>query len=325
MTSLTELLDTGGAQALLPLLDLAAGRAALRHVNAPVATVAFERLQVHCEPARADFVRVDAAVDATGASSVLVRLVAWRDDVSSRACVRLCTAWATFVAIDEHSRRPSRNVPPLRVVDPAGVRRRLFFTRLRHSLAQQRADCTEIDAVIAAVPRVPPGLEVESVPLDATMTALTKQFLPRNENFSGVVFGGDVLQTLAHFAIHTARRTTRGGVAAIVSIDRFTFQLPVNAKTELRANARATAAHGDIVSVAISATLDGRPSHEAAFSIRVSGGARICLDPSGASPEARAAFAQAITFERLIDIAEQDELFRTGEELARVNILSIEC
>ncbi len=105
------------AGAILDLMDVAAGRAAMMHAGCAVVTLSFDRVDLVHPIIHLDLVRLDGRVVAVGRSSMMVAVEVTRQDPATRDFVPIQHSYVTMVAIDERAPpqpRHSRTGPGLR-------------------------------------------------------------------------------------------------------------------------------------------------------------------------------------------------------------------
>lgn len=88
---------------LLEWMDEAAEIAAARYARRVVVTVAMEQVAFIQPVHVGDLVRIEAATDRVGRTSIAVRVMAWRESVDGTAVVA-CAARLTYVALDATGR-----------------------------------------------------------------------------------------------------------------------------------------------------------------------------------------------------------------------------
>jgi acyl-CoA hydrolase len=71
-----------------------------------------------------------------------------------------------------------------------------------------------------------------------TAALFSKQYLPRHENFGGVVFGGDVLLVLERAAVYCGKRFTRASHVQCIAVYDVHFKLPIKPTSMLLVAAR---------------------------------------------------------------------------------------
>lgn len=148
---------------------------------------------------------------------------------------------------------------------------------------------------------------VPSVCINRTTITIKKQFMPRHLNFAGIVFGGDILQTLESAATTAAGRLlSTKGTPVTARIRSLIFIRPVKPKQLMIVQASVVASWSSTVCVMIRASVDDPfdktilPSHAGVFFItnnfqndqvdsndRVSCGVRVRVDegPDGNSKD----------------------------------------
>lgn len=106
-----------------------------------------------------------------------------------------------------------------------------------------------------------------------TLLRIRRQFLPRNLNFAGKVFGGDILTMLDRAAVACAARVLNGPCVTR-RVHTLAFWEPVEAQIALQVEALVVAVRKAVVCVSVRAVLDHRhdgmdltPSHAGIFLI----------------------------------------------------------
>lgn len=110
-----------------------------------------------------------------------------------------------------------------------------------------------------------------TVPASGTRIRIRKQFLPRNLNFRGVVFGGDILSSLDRVAVSCATRLLN--TACVTRRVRcLSFWKPIEPRIALQIDATAVATGPSVVCVFVQTLVDHRhdgvdmiPSHAGVF------------------------------------------------------------
>lgn len=164
-------------------------------------TVSLDHGEVLAPLARGDFLRVEATVVAVGSSSLTLRVVARKE----RAAVagkgrpgfaRFFEAQMTFVAVDGKG-RPLRAVPELEIAEGKegeAVGRLQAEVKAAKVVVRERADRAQ-GLRQGCVPGVGEALDEFSdireslMSIDDSRVEFRKQYLPRHENFGGIVFG----------------------------------------------------------------------------------------------------------------------------------------
>ena len=88
---------------LMEWMDGAAEIAAARYAQRVVVTVAMEQVTFTRSVQMGDLVRIEAAIDRVGRTSIRVQVTAWRETVDGTTMVA-CAARLTFVALDANGR-----------------------------------------------------------------------------------------------------------------------------------------------------------------------------------------------------------------------------
>ena len=120
-------------------MDIVAAKVALNHSRNGVATVSFD--EVELSPILSgDLVKVEGKLVATGSSSMVVEVTAYKKDMLSRCFEMVQHSFVTMVAIDRQH-RPWRNVPPL-VTETEEEKRKLkeFEKRKERSLLWEKQE-----------------------------------------------------------------------------------------------------------------------------------------------------------------------------------------
>lgn len=173
-------------------------------------------------------------------------------------------AQLTFVAIDPKAKRPYKNVPKLH--DPANPSVAALAAEVQADKAASRAvdaSIAKLDARDAGNGHVPgderppaPPPTPSSVTIDHTLVELRKQYLPRHENFGGIVFGGDLLMLLERAALYCARRFSGRKVVSCVRMHSIHFRLPVEPAFLLVTRARVVRVGEYAVDVEVVGSID---------------------------------------------------------------------
>lgn len=302
-----ELLHLG---AVMDLVDLCAGRAAYAYMEGPVVTVSVDRGILLAPLWQGDLVKVEARVVLVGASSLTVETITSREDLSQMHCAQgldhdavgqdgfdqglvqqkpypfqVCfSAQLTFVAIDKGSGRPYKNVPPLSTGDHNGSKSRAeHASKFKESLrsldrqlkiadAQEPCDGNHLSCEYAQDAKH--YKRTRWMALSDTECVLSKQYLPRHENFGGLVFGGDILMLLERAAIYCARRYCGAARVLCLALYGVHFKLPVQPTALLRTTARVVLVRRFCMEIEVkmqidrsSEGLDEQLSHVAYFTV----------------------------------------------------------
>lgn len=312
-TTLCEILNGTGTAPLsevLDLLDLAAGRTAFRHVGGMTVTVSFEDLKLESRIPRGAMVRASARVIAVGKSSVLLRVFAEVEDLTTRKFRWCVSAYATFVALAKTPEMRSQlHVPALADCDAEEAAR---GSKEKKRLSATRAAMSHIGGLDAGSLKVDLsncGLASgETVRASEAEVAFQKQYLPRHKNFSGMVFGGDLLETMERVATYCGRRFVRGaGTVHCVGIKYFNFIQPIEPMNLWCLRGRVAAVMGSVVYVEVSAAIDKEhngidlvPSNEGLFALQLTDDdgkpveCKVSLGLDGADVDAMRAHRKAV-------------------------------
>lgn len=194
-----ELLPLGS---LYELLDLAAGRCAHLFVGGAVVTVSLDHGELTAPLLRGDFVQVSARVVAVGSSSLTLRVRVCKERAAvagrGRPAFTPCfDSQLTFVAIDRETGRPRKGVPKIEAgagEEGDAVRRVEEEVLAEKAAARERVMSAE---GLRAKARDELGAGVDEfanmrecrMSIDDSLVEFRKQYLPRHENFGGIVFG----------------------------------------------------------------------------------------------------------------------------------------
>lgn len=253
---------------VLALIDMAAGRCASTFSLGSVVTGCFDEVVVLRVPRHGDVVTAQADVVAVGRCSVLVRVVTevdvlGKDGIETEVLAKCLT---TFVAIDNGK----------------GVVRKID-TRLEHNVVMDsprgKVDAEVLQGEFKAARKVLleedvrtlVGLADTRVSLSGlneqrptrelrvadTRIVVRKQYLPRHLNHSGVVFGGDILDTLDTVAVSCARRASLGTARfATVAIKGLSFLKPTELIKVLQVEAIVVASSQRFMAVVVRTFID---------------------------------------------------------------------
>jgi acyl-CoA hydrolase len=106
---------------LMHMVDIAAALAGHRHSRSYIVTAAVDHLDF-LHPARmGQFVVLKSSVNRVWNTSMEIGVKAFAEDILSGKRLHICSAYLTFVALDEHGNR--RAIPPVIPEGPEEVRR----------------------------------------------------------------------------------------------------------------------------------------------------------------------------------------------------------
>lgn len=107
-----------------------------------------------------------------------------------------------------------------------------------------------------------------------TQITIRKQYLPRHRNFTGVIFGGDVLETLEKSALACVHRMQGGGDFRTIGMRGVSFLKPVDVRVAVEVQATIVSCTEHVVTVMVNSFLDEEhdgsrmvPSHRGVFHI----------------------------------------------------------
>ncbi len=108
-------------------------------------------------------------------------------------------------------------------------------------------------------------------PAETEITVM-RQFMPRNLNQAGTIFGGDVLQWMDRVATYTARHFTRNRHMVTIAMNRIFFKQPIYPTDLVELTARVVYVRHFTLEVAIDvklqrATGEELPSHSGYFTV----------------------------------------------------------
>ena len=101
------------AGAILDLMDVLAGRIAIRHSGSSVATISFDRVDLTYPILHQDLVRLEGQLVAVGNSSMTIEVQGYRKHLTMRQFMPIQRSYITMVAIHEVG-KPNRDIPGLR-------------------------------------------------------------------------------------------------------------------------------------------------------------------------------------------------------------------
>ncbi len=253
-TTLDEILSGDGVASLvdvLDLMDLACGRTAYRHSGKVVVTASFEQLRLLAPIPRGAHVRVSSRIVATGRTSLLLRVQAEAEDISTLKYTPIVEAYSTFVCVAKDG---NSEVPILDPVDESG-------TTMKARLSSTRKHFARIEKLASPLPAIRGDLVGDSkdvLPAASGVLVVSKQYLPRHQNFAGAVFGGDLLETTTRVASYAAARLSRGLCTSpqCIALKYFSFVKPMMPLNLWRITARVAAIRGAVIYVEVRADID---------------------------------------------------------------------
>ena len=218
------------AGAILDLIDMISGRIAHRHSGSQVTTLSFDRVDLVYPIHHMDLVRLDGNMVAVGNSSMLICVQGYRKDSHTRAFLPIQRAYVTFVAIDAN-RRANRDIPGLRYASADDEAIRAEGEQLKQRSAawvRMQAEGLNMGPLRAEAVEQPLNRDKTEylTPLE-TEIVVTRQFMPRNLNQAGTIFGGDILNWMDRVATYTARHFTRNPHVVTIAMNRIFFRQPI--------------------------------------------------------------------------------------------------
>lgn len=246
------------AGAILDLMDVVAGRAAMLHSGTPVVTLSFDRVDLVHPIIHLDLVRLDAYVADVGRSSITVGVDVTRQDAFTRDFMPIQRSYVTMVAIDAQ-RRPDRNIPGLaleseeeRTLNAEALAHkelsRQWVEMHEHARARGTLSVADVEEPINRDKR-------EFLAPAETEVKVRRVFMPRNLNILGTIFGGDILMWMDRVATYTARLFTRNRHVVTLSMNRILFKQPIFATDLVEAIARVVYVRRYTLEVEIDVTL----------------------------------------------------------------------
>eukprot|EP00178_Gracilaria_changii_P021551 TRINITY_DN639_c0_g1_i2.p1 TRINITY_DN639_c0_g1~~TRINITY_DN639_c0_g1_i2.p1 ORF type:complete len:260 (+),score=39.35 TRINITY_DN639_c0_g1_i2:673-1452(+) len=196
----------------------------------------------------------------------------------------VCRGYATFVAIDAKSKRP-RPLPSTSIssaaIRPQEPHISLFFEQqaqlnntLSSSFSARRKQLSERSSPqvqLGALEHLKSISFKRVVHVAETQITIRKHFLPRHLNYGGVVFGGDILQTLENAALSCASRMQQKPMR-VVAVRSVSFVAAVQTRSMFHVVATAIACTRQTVIILIRAFIDQennrfslQPSHSGVF------------------------------------------------------------
>jgi acyl-CoA hydrolase len=260
---------------VLDLMDVVAGRIAVNHSRSRVATLSFDRVDLTYPILHQDLVRLDGELVSVGHSSMIIEVQGYRKDLAMREFMPVQRSFITMVAIDENG-RANRNIPGLAYESAAEEKIRDEALRRKAGAERWRAEQEAVDSG--------PPLRASEVlePFNAgkrefltpaeTEIVVRRQFLPRNQNVLGTIFGGDVLMGLDRVATYTARHFTRNRNMVTLAMNRIYFKQPIYSADLVQMTARVVYVRNYTLEVEIGVMIqrwngEQVPSHSGYFTV----------------------------------------------------------
>ena len=263
------------AGAILDLMDVVAGRIAFQHARSRVVTLSFDRVDLIEPILHLDLVRLDGQLVSVGRSSMVIEVKCYRKHLAQREFVPVQRSYVTMVAVNEQG-RSNPNIPGLRYESPEEERVRDEAARRKSAAGRWVAMQEALDhgpALKAADVEEPFNRAKEDFRTPAeTAVEVRRQFLPRNQNQQGTIFGGDLLLWMDRVATYTARQFTRNPHMVTLAMNRIFFKQPISSLDLVRMRSRVVYVRNYTLEVEIDVSvqrLNGEeaPSHSGFFTV----------------------------------------------------------
>ncbi len=214
---------------LLHMMDIVAASAAARHAGCEAVTLAFDRVELLNYICHMDYVRYDASVIQVGRSSMIVRVEGAYKAPDEMEVHTGHSGVITMVAIDADG-RPNRNIPRLEYRTPRDLAQKAMAESRERLLANRRRTTAAVDgmAVIPEDHLADHYPRTAHIPPEKTELVIRKNFLPRNTNILGNVFGGDTIEMMEELALATARQFTGNFRMVTIAMEDVLFLRPLH-------------------------------------------------------------------------------------------------
>ena len=225
---------------LLKVIDLCAASSAMQHAGHPSCpTLAFDRVELLVPCCHGDLVHMDSRVVSVGNSTMVIQVLGRKRDVLSRRWVFTHEAFATFVSLGS-DRRPAL-VPDLEVQTAEEEAMRDYVQtrqkQTKHYQLEQRhremhGNMSQEDVTALSTKHR------DYITMKESTIRLRKNFLPRNLNGIGTIFGGDLLAWMEGAAVLCASNFTRNSNVVTIAMDRVFFKTAIQVHHVLELTAR---------------------------------------------------------------------------------------
>jgi acyl-CoA thioesterase 11/acyl-coenzyme A thioesterase 9 len=195
-----------------------------------VVTLSFDRVDLIYPIHHQDLIRLEGQLAAVGNSSMMVRVQCFRRDPAEREFRPIQHSYVTMVAIDSEG-RSNPNIPGLRyeTEEEAALHREALAFKER-SREWQHMQETAVHAGTLRAEEVEEPLNGEKntrIAPGETEIMVRRQFLPRNLNQLGAIFGGDILLWMDRVATYAAREFTANPHMVTIAMNRIFFRHPI--------------------------------------------------------------------------------------------------
>lgn len=214
---------------LLHMMDIAAASAAARHAESKLVTLAFDRIELLDYVCHMDYVRYDARVIQVGRSSMLVKVGGCYKAPDEMEIHPAHSGMITMVAIDQDG-KPNKKIPRLEYRSLQDFELKTLAESRQRLLANRRKMIASVDGM-TAIPReqlIDYYCRCTNFSPAETELVIRKNFLPRNTNILGNVFGGDTIEMMEELALATARQFTGNFRMVTIAMEDVLFIKPLH-------------------------------------------------------------------------------------------------
>jgi acyl-CoA hydrolase len=214
---------------LLHMMDIAAASAAARHAESELVTLAFDRIELLDYVCHMDYVRYNACVIQVGRSSILVKVEGHYKAPDEMEIHPGHSGVITMVAIDRDG-KPNRNIPRLEYRSLQDFELKALAESRERLLTNRRNMIAAVDGMAS----IPKDQLIDYYPRSTyfspenTDLVIRKNFLPRNTNILGNVFGGDTIEMMEELAVATARQFTGNFRMVTIAMEDVLFLKPLH-------------------------------------------------------------------------------------------------
>eukprot|EP00277_Geminigera_cryophila_P008288 CAMPEP_0179405998 /NCGR_PEP_ID=MMETSP0799-20121207/624_1 /TAXON_ID=46947 /ORGANISM="Geminigera cryophila, Strain CCMP2564" /LENGTH=189 /DNA_ID=CAMNT_0021176961 /DNA_START=393 /DNA_END=959 /DNA_ORIENTATION=- len=181
---------------------------------------------------------MDARLVSVGNSTMVVQVLGRKRDILTRQWVYTHEAFATFVSLGA-DRRPAqvdqiklKSEEEMKISNYIKSRQLLTHTYIKEQEALEHSEMSleEIEKVSTKFR--------DNISMEESTILLRKNFLPRNLNGIGTIFGGDLLEWMEGAAILCASNFTRNSHVVTIAMDRVLFKTAIRVEHVLELTAR---------------------------------------------------------------------------------------